>query len=176
MRAFARVYRKAKQKTPNTSHTSYTCSGVRSVGSVRCFPIKHSIGDDFRICLMGTRSVGFVIRSSRSVGFINPFGRICNPTALSISICNAINRAKSGLEILIFITAGLQIQPNGKRFVPRPGIFLARLPIRTARPPISMARPPIQNYFPLFYDNLAGIPVRTGHNVQSASERLQRSA
>jgi len=43
-----------------------------------------------------------------------PFGRICNPTALNISICSAINRAKAGLKILIFTTAGLQIQPNGR--------------------------------------------------------------
>ena len=36
-----------------------------------------------------------------------------NPTAVSISICNAKN-ALIGLQILILYAAGLQIQPNGE--------------------------------------------------------------
>ena len=43
---------------------------------------------------------------------LTTFSRIYNPTAVSISIYNAIN-ALYGLKILILIAAGLQIQPNG---------------------------------------------------------------
>ena len=41
------------------------------------------------------------------------FGRICNPAALNISICNAI----IGLKILIFRASGLQITSGRKNFL-----------------------------------------------------------
>jgi len=63
---------------------------------------------------------------------------------LNISICNAINGARSGLKILIFNTAGLQIQPNGTGGLPiRTGglpILTGGLPIRTGRLPSGTAR------------------------------------
>ena len=40
---------------------------------------------------------------------------ICNPTPLNMSICDAEKKVSTvyfGLQILIFIGAGLQIQPN----------------------------------------------------------------
>ena len=52
----------------------------------------------------------FAERSDLPLDLRSQFGRICNPTAVSISICNAL----IGLKILIFHAAGLQIQPNGK--------------------------------------------------------------
>jgi hypothetical protein len=38
------------------------------------------------------------------------FRRICNPAALSISICDALS---CGLQILILVATGLQIPPSG---------------------------------------------------------------
>ena len=42
----------------------------------------------------------------------SPFGRICNPTTMSVSICNA--RKLIGLQILILNSVELQIRQNGK--------------------------------------------------------------
>ena len=54
-----------------------------------------------------------------NVHFVTPLGRICNPTAISMSICNAEN--ESGLQILIPNAAGLQIRQSGDP--PQPSLF-----------------------------------------------------
>jgi len=47
-----------------------------------------------------------------------PFRRICNPTELNISICNAENEKDAleqlALQMPIFTSSGLQIPPNPK--------------------------------------------------------------
>ena len=133
-------------------HSCELCKAVAGAGQI----LKSQQPDTQRPSL---RSTIFSVQ----LDFLRPFGRICNPTALNISICNAINGARPGLKILIFTTAGLQIQLN-------------RYPARVGAGPVPARTPATAFFFARTYRLMtvrAGTgPAPTSGNLAERKRRI----